>query len=157
MAAARGVAASQTPPSSARRRLERRWTYCFRARKPCRGARKGRARVVLSVRRARKVSVRAARESWRVALKSKLDQTAVLRTCFCKSCRPGLQSSERSQAIPDTSRTNQQANTKQSRPASTSQLHVPHSKANVSKTGVPCPLCTSQVRKGSVPSASAMS
>ena len=121
-------------PSNARGgRLERRWTYCFRARKPCRGARKGRPRVVQCARRARMVSARAPESRGESPSYHKLAQLLFCEPVFAKVGRHGLQSSERSQAIPNTSRTNQQANTKKSRPASTSPLHVPHTQKQTSR------------------------
>ena len=63
------------PPRVARGgRLERRWTYCFRARKPCRRARRGRPRVVQRARRARMVSARAAESRGESPSENKLAQ-----------------------------------------------------------------------------------
>ena len=72
-------------PSNARGgRLERRWTYCFRARKPCRGARKGRPRVVQCASRARKVSARAAESRGESPSDHKLAQLLFCKSAFAK-------------------------------------------------------------------------
>ena len=145
-------------PSNARGgRLERRWTYCFRARKPCRGARKGRPRVVQCARRARTVSVRAARESWRVALRPQSDQPLFCKSVFAKvaDTASSLQKGPKPSQTPLGRISRQIQKSRARRRRRRSMFHTLKSKRLEDSGSVSIVYITN--KKGGVPSAAAMS
>ena len=145
-------------PSNARGgRLERRWTYCFRARKPCRGARKGRPRVVQCASRARKVSARAAESRGESPSDHKLAQLLFCEPVLRKvaDTASNLQKGPKPSQTPLGRISRQIQSSRARRRRRRSMFHTLKSKRLEDSGSVSIVYITS--KKGGVPSAAAMS